>query len=421
MAKTPRGHIRKRGDRYEIAVPLGRDPITKRYRYAYEYAGNEHDAERKRDELLERVAEGREPDSKATVAALLHRWMQVADLALSTRVTHEGYIRRTLLPVLGDWPLRKLQRRVDVIDQLYAHLRRCSALCDGRPYVEHRDNKRGRARDGHDCRKAGCRPHQCHPMAPGSIRRLHSVLRTAFGYGVKWGWMDRNPAEHATPPRLPASDINPPDPAEAALLLDTALDEDPDFGAFLWLAMVTGARRGELCPIRWSDIGPDEQDLLVARAYVTRQGQKVIKDTKTHQRRRLSLDAVTVGILKELQGRRRTAAETAGVDFLEDGYVFTRDGFGEEPWLPDTVSQKFRRMRNGLGLACRLHDLRHYTATQLIAAGVDLRTVAGRLGHSGGGSTTLKVYAHWTRPADQHAAELLATQLQQQPDRKDTG
>lgn len=75
------------------------------------------------------------------------------------------------------------------------------------------------------------------------------------------------------------------------------------------------------------------------------------------------------------------------------------------------MSQKFRRTRDQLGLTCRFHDLRHYTATQMIAAGVNLRTVAGRLGHSGGGSTTLKVYAHWTRPADQHAAELLGRQL----------
>ncbi len=37
--RTPRGHIRQRGASYEIAVPLGRDPITKRYRYLYDRAG----------------------------------------------------------------------------------------------------------------------------------------------------------------------------------------------------------------------------------------------------------------------------------------------------------------------------------------------------------------------------------------------
>jgi hypothetical protein len=51
-----------------------------------------------------------------------------------------------------------------------------------------------------------------------------------------------------------------------------------------------------------------------------------------------------------------------------------------------------------------LHSLRHYSATELIAAGVDVRTVAGRLGHGSGGATTLKVYAAWVDEADRRAA-----------------
>jgi hypothetical protein len=62
---SPRGHIRKRGSRYWIAVPRGTDPITKRYRYAFDSAATLEEAERKRDELVERLAEGREPAEKA--------------------------------------------------------------------------------------------------------------------------------------------------------------------------------------------------------------------------------------------------------------------------------------------------------------------------------------------------------------------
>jgi hypothetical protein len=53
--------------------------------------------------------------------------------------------------------------------------------------------------------------------------------------------------------------------------------------------------------------------------------------------------------------------------------------------------------------------------SMLLAAGVDLRTTAGRLGHGDGGATTLKVYARGTRPADQRAAELLADDLLELP------
>jgi len=51
-----------------------------------------------------------------------------------------------------------------------------------------------------------------------------------------------------------------------------------------------------------------------------------------------------------------------------------------------------------------LKMLRHFSATELLTAGVDLRTVAGRLGHGGGGTTTLKIYAAWVSAADQRAA-----------------
>jgi integrase len=58
----------------------------------------------------------------------------------------------------------------------------------------------------------------------------------------------------------------------------------------------------------------------------------------------------------------------------------------------------------------RLHDLRHFQATELIAAGVDVRTVAGRLGHADP-STTLRVYAAFMEPADQGAAKVIGRLL----------
>jgi hypothetical protein len=79
----PKGYIRQRGSKYWIAVPRGTDPITKRYCYVYDSAATREEAERKRDELIERLSEGREPAEKATVTMLLDRWMDVADLALS--------------------------------------------------------------------------------------------------------------------------------------------------------------------------------------------------------------------------------------------------------------------------------------------------------------------------------------------------
>ena len=83
------------------------------------------------------------------------------------------------------------------------------------------------------------------------------------------------------------------------------------------------------------------------------------------------------------------------------------------PLLPSTITQRYRRLARRLGLrSTRIHALRHYSATELLSAGVDLRTVAGRLGHGGGGATTLRVYAAWVSESDQRAAEILGSRVQ---------
>jgi site-specific recombinase XerD len=52
-----------------------------------------------------------------------------------------------------------------------------------------------------------------------------------------------------------------------------------------------------------------------------------------------------------------------------------------------------------------IHKLRHNSATELISGGVDVRTIAGRLGHGGGGTTTLRVYAAWVSEAGRRAQQ----------------
>lgn len=92
-------------------------------------------------------------------------------------------------------------------------------------------------------------------------------------------------------------------------------------------------------------------------------------------------------------------------------HLFTDTADGSRPWRPDSATQAFTRLRDRAGLrGVRLHDLRHAVATRLIRAGVDVRTVAGRLGHASA-ATTLRVYSHFVPAADREAADLLGRML----------
>jgi integrase len=127
----------------------------------------------------------------------------------------------------------------------------------------------------------------------------------------------------------------------------------------------------------------------------------VEKDTKTHAARRLALSDDSVALLDEHRRRCAERAGACGVRLSDDAYVFSFDPAGRQPMHPDSVTHRFSRLARRLSLRARLHDLRHYAATQLIAGGVDLRTVSGRIGHAGGGATTPRsTHTSWRRRTD---------------------
>jgi integrase len=80
------------------------------------------------------------------------------------------------------------------------------------------------------------------------------------------------------------------------------------------------------------------------------------------------------------------------------------------PINPDGITHRFRRLARRLGVRCRLHDLRHFMVTQLVAGGVDWRTVSGRAGHADG-HMTLATYAHFQQAQDRQAAEFMESLL----------
>jgi integrase len=191
------------------------------------------------------------------------------------------------------------------------------------------------------------------------------------------------------------------------------------WGTLVWVVMTTGIRRGEALALRWRHVHFDRQVLEIRRNYIQRRGRKIEKDTKTHQMRRIALDPDTITVLTEHRDRALHRAALLEVACIDDWYLFSHDPAHSQPLNPDWVTHRYTAMAAGQGITTHLHELRHYSATELLSAGVDLATVSGRLGHGGGGATTLRVYAAWVAASDQRAAEILGAKMPPRPSQPD--
>jgi hypothetical protein len=155
--------------------------------------------------------------------------------------------------------------------------------------------------------------------------------------------------------------------------------------------------------------------VLWIRRGISRNGEGVWTemDTKTHQQRRVTLDPETVSVLDEHRTRVADRLRAAGVELAEDAFVFSGEVDHSRFIHPGSISQRYERLVDKLGIQTTIHKLRHYSATELIKGGVDINAVAGRLGHGGGGTTTLKYYAGWVAEAEQRAAISLGARMPQ--------
>jgi integrase len=267
---------------------------------------------------------------------------------------------------------------------------------------------RRRPGSGHDCRRAGCRPHVCHPMKASTIRGIHSILSGAFAAAQRWEWTDRNPAESAKPPTTIRQPIPAASPENVTKVIAEARARSVALGLYLWLVVVTGVRRGELCGLQIRDIGLDGGLVHVAFNYVVRGGQRVRKDTKTHQDRWLAIDPDTCALIATYLDEIRAELAAVGVELRDDAYLFSNDPAHSRPWNPDWATHKVAEAADAAGVKLDIKGGRHYTASQLLAGGFDLRNTAARLGHSGGGATTLRHYADPVPEVDRRAAAYLS-------------
>lgn len=205
--------------------------------------------------------------------------------------------------------------------------------------------------------------------------------------------------------------MRPPTPQEVGKLLEHVKVHRPLLHLFLILAATTGARRGQLLALKWAAVDFEHSCLSFQRAWVEGRNGPVLAPAKTRRSHRVALDPFTQQLLEDQWG----LIESSNEGYEDECFVFTNHPHGERPWNPNWVTKQFIRQRKAAGIEhFRLHDLRHFMATQMLGSGVAIPVVSARLAHARA-STTLNVYAHAIPGADVHAAQLISEIVTRRP------
>ena len=356
---------------HRLRVDAGPNPATgKRRQISKVIHGGKREAISALRRLNNEVESGAATNAKQTVGELMQDWLEFKRGKLSPKSIelYSSCMRLHILPALGRRKLTSLTPHD--LDKFYGALTKNGVSAYG-------------------------------------VRQVHATLRAALSQGVKWQMVANNAALLATPPQIPKKAPRSITPEQLASIIAKATkDCDASLVRFFMLAALTGARRGEILGLRLNDFDELGARLQIARSVISVNGKATVKSTKTGEHRTISLDKISMEALIAQRDEVKAQADKGLLTQDENPYFFAADPTGAKCIHPDWPSHVFRKVCDSLDLPFHLHELRHFSATQLIASGVDLRTVSGRLGHRDP-AITMRVYAHVVEAKDRNAADIL--------------
>ena len=374
------GHIRRRAKKWAIVVELGRTAAGKRQQRWHSGYHRRKDAERDLPRILREMQTGTYVDpTKLTVGEYLEHWLDAFAKHNVAPKTYEGYaefIQLYISPAIGHLPLTKLQP---------LHLQSY--------YSEMLRSGRRRGEGG---------------LSAQTVLHHHRVIRQALQQAVRWQILARNPADAVEPPKPPAREMTALSEEHTAALLSVAKATRQHLP--ILLAVSTGLRRGEVLGLRWDDVDLEQGSLTVRQCLQrTRGGLSFVPPKTQRSRRTVALPAFAVERLVQYRGEQAEEILRLGPAYQDDDLVIAReDG---SPWSPDAFSKAFRALARKADLPrMTFHCLRHTHASQLCKAGVHVKVISERLGHSTVG-ITLDLYSHLLPGMDEDAAQRIDTAL----------
>ena len=371
-----RGNITRRGKAsWRLKFDLGTDPATgARQTRFVTVKGRRPAAERELTRLLNTADQGTFVDpSKTTVAEYIREWLAGADgLSAKTAERYRQLAEQQIIPHLGAITLQKLKPT--------------------QVQTWHRTLAKSGGKSGR-------------PLSSRTVGHAHRVLHRALARAVASEAIARNVATVIRPPKVEAEEVATLSAGQIAEVLPKM--DGHALGPIVTLAVSTGARRGELCGLRWCDTDVDGATIKIERSMEeTAEGLRVKAPKTKHARRVIALPASAVEALRAHRRRQLEQRLSLGLGRPDaEALVFAMpDG---SPLPPDRLSRDW-----GLAVAAlklpkvTFHGLRHSHASALIAAKVDVLTISRRLGH-GSPATTLNVYAHRFSNTDETAAQAI--------------
>lgn len=382
-----KGSITKRGEkRYQIRLVLGTDENGRRITKSHTVHGTRKLAEAVRADMVASY-EGVDYiiESKATLAAHLQEWLKHKlandEICASTEYSYGLMIRLYVTETIGKLPLKRVTTAD--IRSLY-----------------------------HELKERG--------LSKGTRGLVHTVLLQAFEWAVDDRKIVTNPATKAKKAKRKRSRPENPDKevrsftegqANAFLAAMAGFDH-----TFFSVALITGARPGELLGLRWRCINWETNTIHIERAMASTRGKRRVLEmgaTKTFGSKRPII--VPPQLMDELRFHRERVKEMrryAGRDWKEDPSVGAVDLVFPGPTgtfiPPETVRARFKAglKRAELPRDFRLYDCRHTMATLLLVKGENIKVVSERLGHTNV-KITLEVYVHVLPSMQLRAAERL--------------
>ncbi|MBF0475102.1 MAG: site-specific integrase [Deltaproteobacteria bacterium] len=226
-----------------------------------------------------------------------------------------------------------------------------------------------------------------------TLRKLIVTFNQIMNYAVRHKYIDHNPVRDAERPRgkggVEAQHIKVLSPAEITALLEQVTGQK--YQALFLLAIMSGARQGELFGLKWSDVDYENNQIHIQRTFNSGTWYKPKSATSN---RKIDLGPTMMGALR----RWRMACPPNELDLMFP------NANGQPLDHGNVLARHFVPALQKAGIPqIRFHDLRHTYASILIEQGENIKYIQSQLGHASP-TVTLNVYAHLMKPTNQEAA-----------------